>query len=875
MSKRVNHLLVLGVVIACLGVHSAVWAQAQPAATLRVTVSDPSGAVIVGAQVQVTDPSGAVQTRPTGAQGEAIFEALVPGRYTIVAESPGFERGELKDVRVRGRETRRELRLAIQRVAEDLVVGRDPREARTDPRGDSFATVLTPEQIAALPEDPDEMEDALRELAGPGAVMRVNGFRGGRLPPKSQIQSIRFRRNIYAADTHEAGFIMVDISTKPGATSWRSTMDIGIRDDALNARNAMAPRKGDEAQQRLGVSLDGPLKKNRTTLAFNTDGTTSYDSATIVAATPDGEVSDVFRRPLDRVNFGARLEHALTSSHTLRSEYQRGTTEQDNLGVGNYDLRTRAYSRNQDDHVFRLAESGSVGTKGFNELRFQALARSTSSDPFTIAPTVQVLNAFTDGSAQIVGGRETTAFELADNFDYSSGRHAMRAGFLLEAARYRSDEVRNPWGTFTFSSLEAYEAGRPATFSQRIGDPLVEFNQIQFGWYVQDDIRARKDLTVSVGLRHEVQSHLDDWKNFAPRGGLLWSPFRDGKTTFRAGGGIFYDWYEAGVYEQTLRVDGVQQQDLVISDPSYPDPFAGTSPSAIPPGRIQDAADLRMPTILQTSIGVERRVATGGQLNVSYMNIRGWDILRGINLNAPIDGIRPDPTLGNVTEIQSTAQSRTDLFTVNFNYNRMAGPRVFAALNYTLARVRNESDGALSLPMDNADPHGDWGPGPNDVRHRLTGIFNVPIWKRLRLGSTFRVASAPPYNITTGFDDNGDTVLNDRPAGVGRNAARADGVVDVTARLSWTFGFGQRAQTEGGPQVQIVRIAGDNIPAGGPMMGVAGNERVRFELYAAFQNFLNRTNLVGFSGVVTSPFFGEATSALPGRRVELGVRIAL
>jgi hypothetical protein len=718
------------------------------------------------------------------------------------------------------------------------------------------------------------MEDALRELAGPGAVMRVNGFRGGRLPPKSQIQSIRFRRNIYAADTHEAGFIAVDISTKPGATSWRSTLDVGFRDDALNARNAMAPRKGDEAQQRLGVSLDGPLLKNRTSLAFNTDGTTSYDSSTIVAATPEGEIWDVFRRPLDRVNFGARLEHALTTSHTLRGEYQRGATEQRNLGVGNYDLRTRAYARDQDDHVFRLAETGSVGARGFNELRFQALMRSTSSDPFTTARTVQVLNAFTEGSAQIVGGRDTTAFELADNLDYSSGRHAMRAGFLLEAARYRSDEVRNPWGTFTFSSLEAYEAGRPATYSQRTGDPLVEFSQVQFGWYLQDDIRARKDLTVSVGLRHEVQSHLNDWKNFAPRGGVLWSPFRDGKTTFRAGGGIFYDWYEAGTYEQTLRVDGVQQQDLVISDPSYPDPFAGTSPSAIPPGRIQDGDDLDMPTLLQTSIGVERRIATGGQLNVSYMNIRGWDILRGINLNAPVDGVRPDPTLGNITDIQSNAESRTDLFVVNFNYNRMA-PRMFVALNYTLARVRNESDGALSLPMDNANPHGDWGPGPNDIRHRLTGIFNVPIWKRLRLGSTFRVASAPPYNITTGFDDNGDTVLNDRPAGVGRNSARADGLIDVTARLSYTFGFGRRAQAEGGPQVQIVRISDNNIPAGGPVMGVAGTERVRIELYAAFQNFLNRTNLVGFSGVMTSPFFGDATSALPGRRVELGVRIAL
>jgi hypothetical protein len=850
-------------------------AQTQAASTLRVTVSDPSGAVIVGAQVRLTDAAGTTRTLATGDRGEAVFDALAPGRYTITAESSGFEPGEQKDVRVRGRETRRELRLAIQRVAEDLVVGRDPREARTDSRGDSFATVLTPEQIAALPDDPDEMEEALREMAGPGSVMRVNGFRGGRLPPKSQIQSIRFRRNIYAADTHEAGMIMVDISTRPGAQTWRSSLDFGIRNDSLNARNVMAPRKGDEAQHRLALSLDGPLRKERTSLAISTDGVTAYDSGTIVAATPEGALSDVFRRPLDRVNFSARLEHTITPSHTFRAEYQRGTIDQENLGVGDYDLTSRAYAREQRSQVFRAAASGSVGKQAFNELRFQAISRFTGSTPFTTAPTVQVLNAFTDGSAQVGGGRDVLAFELADNLDLSRGRHAMRAGFLLEAARYRSDEVRNPWGTFTFSSLDAYAAGRPATFSQRTGDPLVEYTHVQFGWYLQDDIRARKDLTVSVGLRHEVQSHLGDWRNFSPRGGILWSPFRAGHTTIRAGGGIFHEWYDAAVYEQTLRVDGVQQQDLVISNPGYPDPFFGASPSDVAPGRIQSAPDLRMPTILQTSIGVERRIGAGGQLTVSFLNARGWDILRGINVNAPVGGVRPDPSLGNVTQIESSGRSGVQALSVNFNYNRPA-TRLFAALNYTLARARNESDGALSLPMDSANPMADWGPTPTDVRHRLTGLINTPIWKRLRLGTTFRVASASPYNITTGFDDNGDTVLNDRPAGVGRNSARGDGIVDVSARLSWSFGFGQRPQTPAGPEVHIVRVGPDDVHGGGPALSLGGPERFRMELYAAvLHNLLNRANLTGFSGVQTSPFYGQATSALPARRIELGVRMAL
>ena len=101
--------------------------------------------------------------------------------------------------------------------------------------------------------------------------------------------------------------------------------------------------------------------------------------------------------------------------------------------------------------------------------------------------------------------------------------------------------------------------------------------------FVQDDWRARKNLTVSAGLRQEFQTHLGDRWNLAPRAGLTWSPFQNGKTTVRAGGGIFYDWLDADTFEQTLRVDGVRQQDLVIRNPGYPNPFAGGADQQILP----------------------------------------------------------------------------------------------------------------------------------------------------------------------------------------------------------------------------------------------------------------------------------------------------
>src|SRR5262245_50824186 len=175
-------------------------ALAQSVGTLRVTVVDPSGAVIVDAQVDVrpSPPAGAaVVSMQTGGRGEADFNLLEQGRYTIHVESPGFEPYDARDVRVRAGDNRREVKLAIAKLAETVDVGRDPRERASDPRSDAFATILGQAQIDELPEDPDAMEQELKELTGPGAVLGVNGVSGGRLPPKDQIAQIRFRRNMF------------------------------------------------------------------------------------------------------------------------------------------------------------------------------------------------------------------------------------------------------------------------------------------------------------------------------------------------------------------------------------------------------------------------------------------------------------------------------------------------------------------------------------------------------------------------------------------------------------------------------------------------------------------------------------------------------
>ena len=873
------------VAIACLltGVTDAV-AQRPETGTLRVVVKDPSGAVIPGAIVQVkgAEERTAAVTRndlASDGQGIAVAAELTPGRYAVEIAFPGFETLTIPDVRVRAGDNKRDAALKIQKLEDSVSVGRDKATVASDPNNDRFNTVLSKDQINALPDDPDEMERVLKEMAGPGATIRVDGFRGGKLPPKSQIRSIRFQRDAYAAENHMAGLVFVDIVTQPGMGPLRGSMDFLFRDDSLNARNAFQPEKGPEQTQQYTMNVSGTLRKERTSFSLSATGAALYDSANVYADTSTGFQNHAVRRPSDRMNFNGRLDHALNTSHTLRANLQTNGVEASNLGVGGYDLEERAYSRDTDEALLRLSESGPWSRTLFGETRLQVRRQSSLSTSDLERRTVRVLDTFTSGGAQQAGGREATDIELATNIDWARGRHAVRFGALIEGGWYTSDNRTNYLGTFVFRNSADFDAGRPASFTQRIGDPRVEYSQWQGGFFVQDDWRARSNLTISAGVRQELQTHLDDQLNLSPRLGVTWSPFKNGKTTLRGGGGVFYDWLESEIYEQVLRVDGVRQRDLVVTDPGYPDAFLGATGEILPASKYMFADDLVMPTRIMGNVGLSHQFSPMLSSNISYSRSRGSDRFRGRNVNAPIDGVRPDPTVGNITQVESTASMRGQTLSAGVNFN-IPARRMFLFANYAWMKQESDADGAFGLPANSYDPEAEWGPVAGIPRHNFSAMFTSSLTKtvRLSLGGSWR--SGVPYNITTGDDDNGDTVFNDRPEGVGRNTARTEMSWDVNGRLSYAFGFGKRPPAGGGgtgaPVVIAHRVTvggaggGDIASAFG---GGAEDKRVRFELFASASNLFNAVNRIGYSGVMTSPFFGQATAAMPGRRIDLGVRV--
>ncbi|HVZ20745.1 MAG TPA: TonB-dependent receptor, partial [Vicinamibacterales bacterium] len=530
----------------------------------------------------------------------------------------------------------------------------------------------------------------------------MDGFRGGKLPPKSQIRSIRFSSGMFSAENHTAGMTFVDVVTQPGLGPLQVGLDSQFRTGALNARNAFQPVKGPEQTQQYSLNLAGTLVKNRTSFNLAAGGASLYDSANLFAATPAGDRLGSVRRPADRLNVSGRIDQVLSKNHTLRVSFQQDVNDQQGLGVGTFDLPDRAYSRDATDRLLRISESGPLAKNWFGDSRLQVHSTSASLASAVRAPTVRVLDAFTSGGAQQDGSSDSTEVEWATNVDYARKQHAIRVGTLLDGGTYRSGVRTNAFGTFTFPTLADYEAGRPSLFTERIGDPAVRYSMWQFGAFAQDDWRARTNLTVSGGLRYEVQSHAGGAVNLAPRGGITWAPFKSGRTTIRAGAGIFYDWMDADTYGQTLQVDGVRQQDLVVVDPSYPDPFAGGAAAELPPSRYALGAGLVLPRREMAMVGVTQQLVPNLMMNVMFNRGRSDTRLRGRNVNAPVDGVRPDPASGNVVEVESVGRSHGSNLNVGINY-AIPQKHLFLFANYAWLRQYDDADGPFSLPADNDD----------------------------------------------------------------------------------------------------------------------------------------------------------------------------
>src|SRR5581483_4411180 len=332
--------------------------------------------------------------------------------------------------------------------------------------------------------------------------------------------------------------------------------------------------------------------------------------------------------------------------------YRYNDSESMNQGVGSFSLPERAFNTSSHEDTLRFSLTSILSEHMVNEARIQLSRRTVNSMALNNAPAINVLETFQSGGSSAFADNENQNLDFTNNVSYTWKTHTFKMGFRAESDRLTNLNQSNFNGTFTFggnlasgeTALDLYRrvlagdpTAHPSQFSISRGDPFIGFSQWQFGSFIQDDWKVRPTLTLSFGLRHEFQTHLQDKMNFAPRFGLAWQP--DKKSTVRVGAGVFFAGFDDSLTADTIRLDGLHQQQFTIINPNFfpdiPDVLTAGTSSRLPTIRIKSEG-LNDPYSIISSVGYERQLPWKLMGSITYKWTRGVHLLRSRNINAPV-----------------------------------------------------------------------------------------------------------------------------------------------------------------------------------------------------------------------------------------------
>jgi hypothetical protein len=622
--QRVTGLALAALLVLSLSGSFNLYAQQQAAATLRGTVADEFGGLIVGATVTVADASGVQRQTTTDAEGRYAFSALAPGRYSINVSAPGFAAFDNEGVEVLAGRTdplNITLSIAVEQV-EVTVSAEEP--IGTEPENNLGAVTLRGTDLDSLPDDAEDLTEALQALAGPsagqdGGEIFIDGFSGGRLPPKESIREIRINRNPFSAEYDRLGYGRIEVFTKPGTDRFRGQAFLNFNDESLNSRNPFAPNRASYQSRRYGGNLSGPLSAKRASFFFDIQRNETDDNDVINAIILDPALNIVpfnttVLTPRRSTTFSPRLDYQLNNTNTLVARYTFQQTERMNSGLNELSLPSRAYDTESTQQTFQLTETAVIKQKIINETRFQYIRQRSTQTGDGTQPTLRVLEAFIGGGSNVgLSFGNEDRFELSNFTSWSVGAHSLKAGGRLRAVRISNLSPQNFNGTFTFAggtaplldannqivtgpdglplqtsitSIERYRrtlffqqrgfsptqirvlGGGPTQFSIAGGNPETSVTQADFGAFIQDDWRLRPNLTLSLGLRYETQNNVRSWADFAPRVAFAWAPgaganSRQQTTVIRGGFGFFYTRVPDSLTLQANRFNGTNQQQFL------------------------------------------------------------------------------------------------------------------------------------------------------------------------------------------------------------------------------------------------------------------------------------------------------------------------
>jgi hypothetical protein len=664
------------------------------------TVKDDTGGVIPGATVTLSSPSGTVQTTSSGADGAYTFRGVPPGNYTVSATYTGLQQNQPTAVVVAaGRPATGNIVMTVQEQHQEVTVtDTGNNEVSTEAANNATALVLKQEDLDALPDDPDDLQADLEALAGPAAgpggnQIFIDGFTGGRLPPKESIREIRINSNPFSAEFEKLGYGRIQIFTKPGSDRFHGQGYFNISDSVWNSRNPFLKVNPPFRTELFGGNLSGPLGKHAS-FFVDVERRNIDDNGIINAHVPTADFlnsqpfQNYYPTPQRRTTLSPRVDYQLGSNNTLSFRYEYlqndhnlsgiGAFNLPDLTIGNISFPSYGYSASTNEQSAQVVDTAVINAHVVNETHFEFDRTYASDTSKSTAPGLDVSQSFVAGGSGYSAPGHPKSYDLENYFElqnYTSltyGAHTIKTGLRFRGSALYDSSPQGFNGEYSFlggehlTSIQQYlttiqllQAGYtsaevtalgygPSKYTVTTGNPYIGLTQYDFGPFFQDDWRVKPNFTLSYGIRWEAQTNIPDHSDWAPRLSFAWSPDARGnrraKTVIRGGWGIFYDRFNLTnvltAYRYGLNTNN--QQVYMLNNPTI---YDATFSTPIPLSNLTlvnntsqryliDGA-LQAPRLMQTAISLERQLFSHTNLTVNYLNSRGTHEFRTVDINAP------------------------------------------------------------------------------------------------------------------------------------------------------------------------------------------------------------------------------------------------
>ena len=842
-------------VLATVLVETSIAGQVAPSVrTISGSVQDASGASLVGAEVELDRPDGApVSKTISDGVGGFTFKNIPSGAYSILIQLRGFKDTKVNVAAPVGRPLRITLPVASVQTDVTVTASDSSAEISTELSQNQNGASLDQNALDRLPVfDMDYITTFSRFLDSDstgtnGVSLVVNGVEAnGPGVTTSAVQNVKINQNPYSALFSRPGRARIEITTKGGTAKLHGSANFLYRDSFFDARNPFAVVKPAEQRTYYEGSLTGPLSPSKkTTFLLALDKDSDNQQAIVDAVGPNGPIHENVPFPTKHYFLSGRVFHDYRQADQFWIGYSYEHQTVHNQLVGGTVLPEAGTNTSFFEHEINVGQIYVFNPKFVNQLHFLVGHNENQTHSISENPQIAVSGAFTGGGAQADARRTEYHFDGTDIATYTRGKQEIRFGIdIPDISRRGFDDFTNQAGTYSFASISDYNTGNPFSLLVQRGNGHVAFLEKTFALVLEDNVRFTPGFSASLGVRYYWQNYFHDVAhNFAPRVSFAYAPSAKSKTVIRGGAGVFFDRSGPRPIADLLHFDGVRLKRFIVLNPTYP--ATESEIDAVPTSLVTLDPRAIIPYSIQFGIGIERQLTLGSSISANYVGTRGVHLFRSIDANAPLPpdyGARPNSALGQDRQIQS--EGSLEAKSLELGFRGRVGSFFQGQAQFTLGKIYNNTSGVTYFPADSYAPDADWSRSDNDRRNKfdLLGTFTAKSW--FDFGTALSLYSGKPVDVTTGNDENHDSLPEDRPAGVPRNSLHGPGYIDLDLNLSHTF-----------------------------LLSKSGKEGPSARLGVNAFNVLNHANDTTYIGVVSSPLFGKAVAAQPPRRMQLDLQI--